>query len=109
MIIWNYLKISLFRALSEINVLKYLSKLHKKTILEITIENKRNLRRYAFFTRPLVLLNNSIMYGFSTTELILSLNGQAFAAKHGCFFWSVWENVSLQLWNFLISFIILIM
>ena len=52
--------------------------------------------------------------GFSNTELILFSNyWQAFTAKHGSLFWSVWENVYHQiLWKllfFIIFFVVLIM
>ena len=43
----------------------------------------------------------------SNTELVLFLlNWQAFAAKHGCFFWSTWEIVCLVILSILIFFII---
>ena len=40
---------------------------------EITLPKNGMLvhpKRFLSFTRPLILLNNSIMYGFSVTELI---------------------------------------
>ena len=41
-----------------------------------------------------------------TQNWFLSLSWQVFTAKHGCFFWSVWENIFLAILEFLISFII---
>ena len=41
-----------------------------------------------------------------TQNWFSSLSWQAFAAKHGCFFWSVWEHVFLAILEFLIFFII---
>ena len=59
------------------------------------------------FNRPLILLYNSIMYGFSNTELIFYLLVDKLSQPNmAAFFWSVWENIFLAILEFLKSFII---